>query len=59
MDTRNTDNNPTWTVIDDGEPSDAAIGALARLLLAVADADDATPTKKNQLDSEGRPLDPV
>lgn len=37
--------NSTWTVTnDDGEPSDAAISALARLLLAVVDTPDTPDT---------------
>jgi hypothetical protein len=40
---------PTFTIIgSDHEPSDAAISALARLLLAVADAEETTPKKRRK-----------
>ena len=44
---RSDSDNTTWTVTSDGEPSDAAISALARLLLSIDD--DETETQQERI----------
>jgi hypothetical protein len=45
---------PTFQIIGDGEPSDAALAALARLLLAVVDAEAEGTTPLNDNRRAGR-----